>query len=339
MFFTLISFFLILFILFGFSRIFKNSLLKTKEYSLLNQTHTKIILGAATFLILMSHIANYYGFSFLIPIGGIGTVLFLIASGYGLNESFKSKGLTNFFKKRLLRLMIPYWIMVVFYWCIHFKEFDFYQFTGSLILLNKLPFMWFIYFIMLWYVIFFICKKFLNEKIGTIVMLIIGITFIFIFKDTTQGEKALAFPVGVLLSQYEYIKQKLVSRKFQKMLISFSVGFVFSVLFFLLKIKGYDTIDNYLMMNIVQILMKVSLSVLIIQFTFHFRNYIYGGLFVVGSYAYEVYLSHTLIIKMLEYNPYLNFLFLLLVILIAFTMKKYSNKMYNTVNKQFSVSN
>lgn len=39
-------------------------------------------------------------FRYINPFGGIGVVLFLFLSGFGCNESYKHKGLDNFWQKK-----------------------------------------------------------------------------------------------------------------------------------------------------------------------------------------------------------------------------------------------
>ncbi|WP_428909464.1 acyltransferase family protein [Niallia sp. Krafla_26] len=340
MLYTLISFFLIIVILFIFSWFNKDKTVQVNGFSHLSKKHTDILKGIATVLIVISHIANYRGFSILIPLGGIGVALFLLGSGYGLNESFKRKGLDNFFKNRLLKIMIPYWIMVIFYWVLNFETISLNSFLGSLILVNRLPFMWFIQYIFIWYLIFYLSKKIFNGSKGTLFLLIMGLILVFIFKDTTWGEQSFSFTVGVLLSQYQKLKNYLSVNTYQSSLVFLLLGIIFSGLFFMMKIKGLDTINNYWVMSIIQTLMKVSLSIFIIQFTYCFKNYLYTALVTVGLYSFEIYLSHTLIIEMTRSDNqyYLLIVFFIVVIALSVGINKLSSMVYKMLFKKTSIS-
>lgn len=46
-------------------------------------------------------------------IAGVGVALFLICSGYGLEMSYSKNGLNGLWKKRILRLCIPFWIVQI----------------------------------------------------------------------------------------------------------------------------------------------------------------------------------------------------------------------------------
>lgn len=339
MLYTLISFFLIIIILFIFACFSKNKTDKVTGFLHLSKNHTDILKGIATVLIIVSHIGNYRGFSIIIPLGGIGVALFLLSSGYGLNESFKRKGLDNFFKTRLLKIIMPYWIMTVLYWILHFDTISFDSFLGSIILVNRLPFMWFIQYIFIWYVIFYLSKKIFNESQGTAFLLTVSLILIFVFKDTTWGEQSFSFTTGVLLSQYPKIKDYLSINKFRTTTLSLLLGSIFSSVFFILKIKGVDTLNNFWIMSMVQGLMKISLSIFIVQFTYHFKNNLYASLVTVGLYSYEIYLSHTLLMGLIRKdNPdYLMFVFFFSVLIISVGINKLSSMIYKVISKKVAI--
>ena len=47
-------------------------------------------------------------------IGSIGVAAFLFTSGFGINESYKHNGLGGFWRKRVLRVILPCWIVFLF---------------------------------------------------------------------------------------------------------------------------------------------------------------------------------------------------------------------------------
>lgn len=64
-----------------------------KDFDFMSKSHTNICRGVAAIIIVFQHVAGGFGVRYLTPLGGIGVAIFLILSGYGLNESFKRKGI------------------------------------------------------------------------------------------------------------------------------------------------------------------------------------------------------------------------------------------------------
>ena len=69
---------------------------------------TVMVKGFAISIIIYGHCGNYFGIRYLTPLGGIGVALFLLLSGYGINESWIINGRKGYWKKRLLTFFMPY---------------------------------------------------------------------------------------------------------------------------------------------------------------------------------------------------------------------------------------
>ena len=82
-----------------------------KDFEFMSKSHTNICRGVAAIIIVFQHVAGGFGVRYLTPLGGIGVAIFLILSGYGLNESFKRKGIGGGIgKQKLLEYCSPiYW--------------------------------------------------------------------------------------------------------------------------------------------------------------------------------------------------------------------------------------
>lgn len=65
--------------------------IKAQEYVFLSRTHQTIYNGVAALIIMLQHVGGSFGTRAFTPLGGTGVAMFLIASGYGLNESYKKK--------------------------------------------------------------------------------------------------------------------------------------------------------------------------------------------------------------------------------------------------------
>lgn len=63
----------------------------TADYKFMSIQHTSICRAVAAIIIILQHVSGRFGIRYLTPLGGIGVAIFLILSGYGLNESYKKK--------------------------------------------------------------------------------------------------------------------------------------------------------------------------------------------------------------------------------------------------------
>lgn len=66
-----------------------------------------ILRGIAILLVIFQHFGGSFGTNLLTPLGGTGVAIFLVLSGFGLNESFKKKGLDYYWRNRTIRVFIP----------------------------------------------------------------------------------------------------------------------------------------------------------------------------------------------------------------------------------------
>lgn len=106
-------------------------------------------------------------------IAGIGVALFLICSGYGLEISYEKNGLKGFWKKRLLGVCLPFWIIELIGLLV----------TGNFsvkIYLFDISFLkpatgygWFMGYIVICYLIFYVIKKkVLDSKLQTVALFV-----------------------------------------------------------------------------------------------------------------------------------------------------------------------
>lgn len=186
--------------------------------------------------------------------------------------------------------------------------------------------MWFIQYILIWYLIFYLSKKLSNNLLSSLFLLFAGLVFLFIFKDSTWGEQSFSFVIGVVFSQFKAFRFFFSSKSPLLLSTILFLGIIFSGLFLYVKILGLDTVNNYLMINIIQMFMKVTIAIFVIQLTYCYKNYLYPGVILVGVYSYEIYLAHTLIIDMIKNNNhyYVLIAFFILFIFISVVIKKVS---------------
>lgn len=156
--------------------------------------------GIAVLLILICHmLGGGFGYRIFTPLGGIGVSIFLFLSGYGLNESFTAKGLSHFWKNKLIRLLLPYilWLIILIpvSYIMYGEILWFYRY-------------WYIEYLFIWYFLFWILKSFVPQY-SDLLLLLFAISSFFIFSNI-RSEQSLSFVCGVFFSSK---KNKIVCYK------------------------------------------------------------------------------------------------------------------------------
>ena len=125
------------------------------EAGFMNRQFTEILKGISIQTVVWAHGGARLGIGGIQFIAGTGVALFLICSGFGLEESFQRNGIKNFWRKRLLRLCIPYWIVSIVGLFIT-NNYNSSKFLKAIAFIDAA---WFTRYIFICYVIFWICKK------------------------------------------------------------------------------------------------------------------------------------------------------------------------------------
>ena len=113
------------------------------ENNILSRQNTLWMQGVSALLIMLMHfvmqLEDYPRFFNIF--GSVAVAVFLFISGFGINESYKTHGINNFWKKRFLRVIIPCWTIFLF-------QLPFVEHFDSVQLLKNLTFydsgLWFV---------------------------------------------------------------------------------------------------------------------------------------------------------------------------------------------------
>lgn len=86
------------------------------ENNILSRQNTLWMQGVSALLImLMQFVMQLESYPrFFNIFGSVTVAVFLFISGFGINESYKTHGINNFWKKRFLRVIIPCWTIFLF---------------------------------------------------------------------------------------------------------------------------------------------------------------------------------------------------------------------------------
>lgn len=265
---------------------------------LLNKTTTTSIKGIAILLVIIAHVGHVgFGIRLLVPLGCFGVSVFLILSGYGLMESYSRNGLKDFWRKRVLRVLLPYLIWICFY--------------SIYLLISHKPITshdiryWFVEYIIIWYVAFYYIMKFCPYYKWSL-FLVIAI-LILLIKPCLQAQQSLSFLIGMLLSYY---KNRIIGIKAPTLLLigclflfiglaAFGVrqwivisdnGIIITGMSDFLITKNID--DGDYATKIIQIVTKLPISLFIIillNFIHIEKNRLS---YIIGLASYELYLVH-----------------------------------------------
>lgn len=332
---------------------------KNQEFS---NSVTQEIKGFAILAIIFSHIGYFLitDHQFLFPLSvlaGVGVNLFLFLSGYGLavSNSKDNNGIFNFYKKRFLRLLIPFWIVLISFLLLDYfvlkisyekiliiKSF-FGIFTSADIFqaLNS-PF-WYITLILFYYILFPLVyfKKhpwvsgFLIYFISYYLLMKINLVW---FEDVIKLYKLhiIAFPLGIITfsifneekikKNFLILKTKEIYKKFEK--------FIYPILISaLVLIISYFAINSGIGESI-KIEQNISIITMIaIVILFLIKKFEFKLLTFLGIYSYELYLIHWPIMYRYEflykYFPawIATFLYLIFFVFIAWILQKISKKL------------
>lgn len=237
-------------------------------------------------IMLMHFIMQIEGYPRILNIlGSIGVAAFLFISGFGINESYKKNGLSGYWHKRIVRVAIPFWIIILMK-LPYLEHFDGSKLLNNLLFTNSE--LWFIDFIVRWYIIYWAARKFLPLHTTKILA---AFAVAFIFTQQLMSEQAFSFFCGYLTSQhYDKIKQFSRNKILKFTIASFAYGTLFMLVKEIPFVRRYiGTLPfNFILLNI-----KLPLAVAIITAPHIFpvfRNMKPVTWF--GKISYEIYIVH-----------------------------------------------
>lgn len=202
--FALLTFLIVALYLIGFAK-------KSGKFQCMDRSYTTAIKGFSILTVVWAHSGARLSVGGIQFIAGIGVALFLICSGYGLEISYEKNGLQGFWKKRLLGVCLPFWLVEVagllitgtFSVKTYLLDFFFLKSATS--------YGWFMGYIVICYLIFYAVKRFAPvEKrmavlIGAFVAWFVLESAFFANPDMPflRARQMLAFPCGVLLAKHK----------------------------------------------------------------------------------------------------------------------------------------
>lgn len=292
------------------SRIFADcKLFMTTE--LLSRNNSQALRGVAAIGILVFHILLRYSISPVFNMwGGLFVAVFLILSGYGLEESFRQNGLDGFWMKRCQKVLLPF----VFFVCTYNYLFPFllpdgWFSSGDAMrkcldeLLYVRPAFWFIFFILKCYAVYWIGTRFLSGRLRLFFFVLCAL-----FSLNTkapcahlEAEQSFSFLAGVLLSMHKDSLETLSGRGIRNWtLLLLLVG----ALFFGLKmIPPLHRLSGTIAYNYLLCPFRLSTGLAAIPLLTMLRVGSSSLLRTAGRYSLEIYVAHIPFIRMINDAP------------------------------------
>lgn len=300
-----------------------------KLVSFFDKNYTTVAKGIAILFIMIGHCSSLWnGGRVLTPCGGIGVAIFLIASGYGLNESYKRHGLKAFWKKRLGRVYFPYLVAIIVFaiiQCWSFKK----MFLGLLCVYN--PY-WFITFILECYIAFWLTAKLIPAY--RVPLIAVFSLLVICLMPELQAEQAFSFLIGVLLSEN---KEKL--NDFRKcdwlyLLVCMSLVIIGIAFLGFKQIPAVRVMSGTVAMNIIQCLIKCPLGLFVIFSISYFKKIQTNSfLYFSGMISYELYLVHFPFYTFIGNRLWPAFILFLVSFIIAYLFYKMNNLVHKKIFK------
>ena len=265
----------------------------SNKYELFDKTHFGIVKGIGIFIVVLVHLTNrYLNFPYLSPIAGAAVSIFLLCSGYGLSESFKYKGLKNYWSNKLVKIWLPSFIQICLFAVIGMIGVKAWLMDYPLFLYG-----WYLQVLFFDYALFWLVYRFIkNQKMCLIFIFVISIITFLLLKSQIHAEQLLCFPIGVAVSQLN-LKSKIENMSTFKFVTVIAILGVIVVGAFLCR----NVFEHYILFNFVWLLFKMFSAILVVLGTYVLRKVIIMKLFVsIGSISYSLYLLNNYTLSILD---------------------------------------
>lgn len=254
---------------------------------ILSRSNTLWMQGASALLIMLMHFVmqlDSYPRFFNI-FGSVAVAVFLFISGFGINESYKKNGLSSFWKKRLLRVIIPCWLVYLFQ-LPFVSQFHIGQLIHNLLFINSD--LWFVDYIIKWYIVYWCSRKWLPKQ----TLYILAIYAIYnIFQQQLYSEQAFSFLFGYWISE----KYDTICKLSRKSVSKYATAMViYGIIFLLIKeLPSIHQQKGSLLFNFILLNIKLPLAtgIIVMPYLLPFvkRN---GIISFLGTISYELYIVH-----------------------------------------------
>lgn len=300
----------------------------TKSLGLFARENTEIYRGWAILIIMIGHISSCWDWAGLGPLGGIGVDVFLLLSGFGLHESYNKNGLKGFWKKKILRIALPYVIFRII-WMMAEGDMSLQQWKSIICCVHSS--FWYIDYIIRCYIAFWIACSLDRLHIKWIILIVFAL-YSFFNLSILCGTQALSFIAGVGLSAGKDKISEIERRPWSLMVV-----LVLSIIcgFAMLIIKHQPIIHNRedLLYRFLLMIQNFTLAISFIIIIYSIRKLLGGKMItLLGSLSLELYIIHMRLLKpMVGNSVWQGLAMMITALLLAFSFNKFIQKLIHWI--------
>ena len=277
----------------------------------MSQNYTTALKGISILTVLWVHVGACYGIGGIQFIGTVGVSLFIIFSGYGLELSVSKNGLNDYWKKRILHVMLPYWLVegigLFISGRLTFRTYV----LDCLFLKPAVGPGWFMQYIMICYLLFYLAivviQK-INPKepekleikllygVFLIWFIIDSLFFFFFFMPFLKARQMLCFPFGVSIAKNRGAFEKAAGRP-----VTFFLGSLIGLLFMgITQIPAVKELP-FLLQNVLSLFTVFPLAIAVLSLTNRYRWFVNNWVLKqIGIVSFEIYLVHAFTLEKLQ---------------------------------------
>lgn len=258
--------------------------------TLLDRKNTNMLRGIAALGILLFHGLQGLDISSIFNLwGGVFVAIFLILSGYGINESYQQHGFHDYWQKRWQGVWLPTLLMLVGYNLLS-PEGTLKSAIDEVLYVE--PTYWFVFCVSGWYVVYWLARRFCGRFFWWPLVLFAMVSLnVRSSAGHFEAEQALCFPLGVWIScRKEYLAGMSQKRLIYIGLLCFVVGLFFAGLKMIPAVHAYKgmVLYHYLLMPF-RLTWGISFAIL---FTALARWIDCRMVQLAGRHSLEVYIAH-----------------------------------------------
>ena len=297
------------------------------KFQWMDRNYTTAIKGFSILTVVWAHSGAGLSVGGIQFIAGTGVALFLICSGYGLEISYEKNGLQGFWKKRLLGVCFPFWLIEV---------------VGLLITGTFSVKMYLLDFFFLkpatgygWFMGYIVVEKRMAVLVGVFVAWFVLESVFFANPDMPflRARQMLSFPCGVLLAKHKE-KMEVALTKTKSVLI-LTGGATLCLLFMAITQLHIVKELPYLVSNTMAILTCLPMALGILAFGKAFSGFFENKmLLMVGEISYEIYLVHAFTLDLVRPSLTNILIFIVVTYILAYIlhmgMRKVKNDRFNS---------
>lgn len=253
---------------------------------LLDRENTCWLSGASALIIMVLHYMMQlpaYPSVLNVPAGSC-VAMFLLISGFGINESYKNKGLAGYWGRRLRRVLIPYWLVILARLPFN-DDICTGQIVGDFLCIGSS--LWFIDYIVRCYIVYWFCRKFAGRYT---ILLLSAFSLYSLLLPQLMSEQSISFLLGVLISEHYDRIGSWSRRRIAQIAICCMTYSIFVLA--LKSLPAIQVLKGSLLFNFMLLNIRATSALALLTVPYFFPWVKNKVMSIVGEISYELYIVH-----------------------------------------------